>query len=44
MTASAPLELIMVEFSGNHFRGDIVPALTDLVGQFGEAWTMRLDL
>ncbi len=28
---TAPLELVMIEFPGNRFRGDVVSALADLV-------------
>jgi hypothetical protein len=31
--SAAPLELVMLEFPGNRFRGEIVPALEQLVRQ-----------
>lgn len=41
MTDLGPVEFVLVEFPGNHFKGDIVPALQELV----EAGTIRiLDL
>jgi uncharacterized membrane protein len=30
-TISAPVEIAIIEFPGNHFNGEIVPALTQLV-------------
>ncbi len=30
---SGPVEYLIVEFVGNHFKGEIVPALTDLLDQ-----------
>ena len=33
MAALGPVELLFVEFPGNQFTGEIVPALTDLIDQ-----------
>jgi len=33
MSALGPVELLFVEFPGNQFTGEIIPALTDLIKQ-----------